>query len=143
MALSFLYRCHAEICSRMAATAKDAEIREQWTKLTEQWRLKAEADEHQAPLIVAAPNSACQAPCLVPVATTPPPQEPVAVPQAPSLVPEATTPLPQEPVVALRVPSLVPEATTPQAQEPVAATSNPGGLDAIWAKIAAPIDLGD
>src|SRR5664279_4726374 len=108
MPLSFLYRCHAEICSRMAATAKDAEIRERWTELTEQWRQKAEADEHQAPLFVTASNSAYQALSLVPEATPTLRLEPVAAPQAPSLIPEATTPLPQEPMAAPPVPSLVP-----------------------------------
>jgi hypothetical protein len=102
----------------MAATAKDAEIREQWTELAEQWRQRAEADEHQDPL-------------------------PVAAPQAPALVPEATTPLQQEPVAAPQAPTLVPEATTPRQQKPVAVTSNSGGLDDVWAKIAAPINLGD
>ena len=72
MPLSFLYRGHAEICSQMAATAKDAEIREQWTELAEQWRQKAEADEHQEPLSMAAP----QAPTLVPEAALQ--EEPVA-----------------------------------------------------------------
>jgi hypothetical protein len=139
MPLSFLYRGHAEICSQMAATAKDAEIREQWTELAEQWRQRAEADEHQDPLPVAAP----QAPALVPEATTPLQQEPVAAPQAPTLVREATTPLQQEPVAAPQAPTLVPEATTPRQQKPVAVTSNSGGLDDVWAKIAAPINLGD
>jgi hypothetical protein len=142
MPLSFLYRGHAEICSWMAATAKDAEIREQWTELSEHWRSKAEADAHQAPLFVSASNSAYQSPNLVPEVMTPLAQEPVAAAQAPGFVCEATTPM-QEPLTVPQGPSLVAEATPTLHQEPVPATSNAGGLDAIWAKIAGPINLGD
>jgi hypothetical protein len=43
MALSFLYRRNAELCS--AAAAKSAEIRQQWVDLAEHWNQKAEIDE--------------------------------------------------------------------------------------------------
>ena len=46
MSLSDLYRCHVEMCFQMAAASKNAEVRQQWTKLGERWRQKAEADEH-------------------------------------------------------------------------------------------------
>jgi hypothetical protein len=45
MALSFLYRGNAELCSAMAAAAKSEEIRLQWIELAEHWRQKAELDE--------------------------------------------------------------------------------------------------
>ena len=160
MPLSFLHHRYVEICSQMAATAKNAEIREQWTKLAEQWRQKAEADENQDPL----PVATLQAPTLVPEATTPLQQNsvatlrapilvpeaatllqqrPVAAPQAPTLVPETTTPLQQKPVAAPQAPTLVPETTTPPQQKPLAETSNTGRLDDIWANIASHINLED
>jgi hypothetical protein len=45
MALSFLYRRNAELCSAMAAASKSAEIRQQWIELAEHWSQKAEIDE--------------------------------------------------------------------------------------------------
>jgi hypothetical protein len=45
MALSFLFRRNAELCTKMARSANSVEIREQWTELAKQWELKAEADD--------------------------------------------------------------------------------------------------
>ena len=48
MALSFLFRRNAELCTKMARVANSVEMREQWTDLAKQWQKKAEADELQS-----------------------------------------------------------------------------------------------
>jgi len=58
-----LLQTNADICTRMAATVKTPEIRQQWNELATQWRLKAEAQKPLAksavpppiPLLAASP----------------------------------------------------------------------------------------
>src|SRR4051812_71487 len=49
MALSFLFRQNAELCIKMAATAKSLEMREEWIALARQWQQKAEAEQLSEP----------------------------------------------------------------------------------------------
>ena len=43
MSLLFLFHRNAELCLQMAAAAKSAEIRQEWTVLAKQWQHKAES----------------------------------------------------------------------------------------------------
>ena len=45
MSLSSLYKHHAELCQRMAATAKTAEARQQWNDLAAELRHRADVQE--------------------------------------------------------------------------------------------------
>src|SRR4051812_30734167 len=45
MPLSFVFRRHAELCTKMARSANSIEVRDQWIGLGKQWQQKAEADE--------------------------------------------------------------------------------------------------
>jgi len=59
----FLYRSNAELCARMARTAKSVEIRQQWEELAKRWQAKADAEErHAVPLDVSASAQATTAP---------------------------------------------------------------------------------
>ena len=45
MSLLSVYQAHVAVCSQMAASAKDLEIRNCWVELADQWRQKAKACE--------------------------------------------------------------------------------------------------
>jgi hypothetical protein len=49
MSLSSVYEAHAAVCSKMAASARDLEIRNRWIELADQWRQKARACEVLSP----------------------------------------------------------------------------------------------
>ena len=45
MSLLSVYQAHAAVCSKMAANARDVEIKDRWVELADQWRQKARACE--------------------------------------------------------------------------------------------------
>ena len=45
MSLLSVYEAHAAVCSKMAASARDMDIRNRWAELADQWRQKARACE--------------------------------------------------------------------------------------------------
>ena len=133
MSLSFIYSRYIEMCVEMAAASKSREIREQWTKLGEQWREKAAADEHRQDSLHTAtrnltPTSVLEAP-------------PVQKPEATANYASASELKQQghEAAQQLRLPTLIPDAApVQQKSEP---TSQQAALSDIWATIASPINL--
>jgi hypothetical protein len=137
MSLSDLYRCHVEMCFQMAAASKHVEVRQQWTKLGERWRQKAEADEHNSPREVTPNLAVAVVPELAPLQ----PKLKVTPNLAKGrssleIAQQKLEPAPSSaPTVILNGASLEQKAKR--------APLDSGGLSDIWARIASPINLGD
>jgi hypothetical protein len=134
MSLSDLYRCHIEMCFQMAAASKNPEVREQWTKLGERWRQKAEAPEHKIPYQVT-PSLA------VPVVPEGVPLQPLKVtPNLAKAPPSLEVAQPKLVATPNSAPALVLDGASLQ-QKAKPAPLQSGSLNDIWARIASPINL--
>ena len=139
MSLSVICRTYSEMCFQSAATSQSAEIREQWTRLGEQWRKKAEADEHQDGPKKATPNTARTAVLDV----TPTQKRPEAIFNlASNAITSALAQQKREATSKLadESPTLIPEGPDLQ-QKAGSTTAHVKELSDIWARIASPIDL--
>src|SRR4051794_36790528 len=115
MSLLSLYQAHVAVCSQMAASARDLEIRNRWVELAEYWRQKA--------------NECEGLPASAPSSSQPSPQLPL-----PEIVDAAI--LPAAPAIAARdAQQLVPQ---PPAQSRRLSDSFPAGGDD-WKRLLADI----
>lgn len=119
MALSFLFRGHADLCIKMATETKNIEMRDQWIALAKQWQQKAQAEE-----LLTEIGSNSQPP---PSPSLSPELDNTSGHEPPSLV----TPAPA--LVPLEVPPLRnAEKLSPAAQVPLDIAGDPDELDDFW-----------
>ena len=135
MSLSFLYRSHVEMCFQMAATTTNPEVREQWTKLGERWRQKAEADGHQVPLHKATANLG-----PTPVPDVAPVQQFDARLDGATCTSSAEITQQKCEAAPNLAPTLISEVV-PLQEKAKPKPSHAGDLSDIWTKIASPINL--